>query len=663
MRIEIVTDTYSADVNGVSMTLGRLVAGLRRRGHLVHVLHTGEEGEPGETVLPSVALPGYKEVRLGLPSGSKVLRRWRKKPPDVIYVATESPLGSSAIKVANTLGIPVAAGFHTNFDTYLERYHLGKLKGAAQQYLKKVHNRADCTLAPSPDVVQRLKEEGYDNVHLLGRGVDTDLFHPSRRSAELRTQWGARVGSKVAVMVGRLAPEKNLELGLEAFKRMRTAVPDMQCVVVGDGPSRAGLEKECAFAHFVGMQRGEDLATHYASADILLFPSETETFGNVLLEGMASGLITVSYDYAASAKVVEHGTNGLKASLGDEEGFLKQAVNALSLKNRDELQGKARASVEGQGWEAVITTFEDRLRQLSESAPVNWRTGRKKPRKQSFRTIIISDLHLGTKDAKVREVVDFLKNSYCERLILNGDIVDGWALKRGGKWQAIHTRFVRTVLGLIEKHGVEVVYLRGNHDEILDSFLPVEVGGLRMAKELIHESADGKRYLVVHGDGFDRVTSHYRWLARAGAVGYDLLLLVNRVYNRFRQWRGKGYFSMSKMIKAKVKAAVSWIDDYQRQLQEYARRRKCDGIICGHIHTPADEQENGVHYLNSGDWVETLSAVVEHHDGRFEVLTYKEFLRRAFETSEQEEFLDREADRFVQEGEEVAVPSASEALP
>jgi len=252
--------------------------------------------------------------------------------------------------------------------------------------------------------------------------------------------------------------------------------------------------------------------------------------------------------------------------------------------------------------------------------------------KLRVRTVFISDVHLGSNDSKAREVINFLKHVKCEKLVLNGDIIDAWALRRGGKWSNRHTKFVRFVLKMSEKRQTKVIYLRGNHDDILDHFLPLSFGDVHLVREHIHESVNGKRYLVVHGDGFDSVSTHCRWLAMAGSVGYDLLLQFNRIYNRWRTWRGQGYFSLSQHIKARVKSAVSYIDNYETMLQQFAARRQCDGIICGHIHAPENKQVGNVHYLNSGDWVETLSAIVEHHDGRFELIHYTDFLEKYLPT-------------------------------
>lgn len=628
MNIDIVTDTFVPDVNGVAMTLGRLTDGLRRRGHQVHVIHTGVAAKAGETCVAAVPLPGYKEVRVGLPKPFELKTRWRKSRPDAIYVATESPLGRSALKAANALGIPVASGFHTNFHQYMHQYGMGGFQPMALAYLKNFHQRADCTLTPSRDTVEQLASAGFQNVHLLGRGVDTDLFAPGKRCELLRARWGARTASPVAVMVGRVAAEKNFELAMQTFEQMRLAVPDVQCVVIGDGPLREKLSLKFPWVHFPGVQSGEELAKHYASADVLIFPSETETFGNVLLEGMASGLTTVSFDYAAAALHVRAGENGFKTAKGDAAGFIRHALDALAVRFGDDLRAAARETAESLGWDQVVDEFAGRLSEIAgfnEAMPMP-AIQKTKRAKFSCRTVFLSDIHLGTPDSKADEVVEFLKHLKCQKLVLNGDIIDGWALKRGGKWTSRHSRVIRKVIKMTERDHTEVIYLRGNHDEILERFLPMVFGRISLTKEHIHLTATGKRYLVVHGDGFDSVSTNHKWLASLGAVGYDFLLHVNRVYNHYRAWRGKEYFSLSKRVKARVKSAVSFIDRYEELLQELARHRKCDGIICGHIHTPEDKQVGSTHYLNSGDWVESLTAIIEHHDGRMELVRYTEFI-------------------------------------
>jgi len=270
-----------------------------------------------------------------------------------------------------------------------------------------------------------------------------------------------------------------------------------------------------------------------------------------------------------------------------------------------------------------------------------------------FRSIILSDVHLGTRDCKAAEVNDFLKHTSCGKLILNGDIIDGWSLKRRLGWEKGHTRFIRHILKKAEKKDTDVIYLRGNHDDFLAGFLPVVFDNLKIVEEHVHVSATGRKYLCVHGDAFDAVTTNSKFIAIAGDIGYQTLLRMNRLYNRYRILRGKEFYSVSKAIKAKVKSAVSHISKFEEHLQVLARARGCEGVICGHIHTPADTMIDGVHYLNSGDWVESLTAVVEHGDGTFEVIDYAEF-RRRIDALVAEQKADKALAKAAKRNEEVA---------
>jgi len=249
----------------------------------------------------------------------------------------------------------------------------------------------------------------------------------------------------------------------------------------------------------------------------------------------------------------------------------------------------------------------------------------KKP-PQKYKTIFISDIHLGTLNCKSREVLHFLKNTRCDRLVLNGDIIDGWQLGKGSKWTKRDTKFIRYVLKRVEKQQLEVIYLRGNHDDILGRFLPLEFATVKIVEDYIHEGPKG-RYLVLHGDVFDTITKNFTFLAHLGDWGYKVLMSINRWYNKYRSWRGKEYYSLSKAIKAKVKKAVSFISDFEEKMTLFAEARECDGVICGHIHTPADKIIGKLHYLNSGDWVESLSAIVERHDGALELVHFDNFIK------------------------------------
>ncbi len=633
MRVDIITDTFSPDINGVAMTLGRLTQGLLDHGHRVHVIRSGESDQKGQTSIRFIPLPGYKEVRIGMPGPFKLRKRWIKKRPDVIYVATESPLGISAVGVANSLGIPITTGFHTNFHEYMEKYHLKGLQPAAMSYLRHMHSRAHRTLAPSHEVVNFLRQEGIEHAQLLGRGVDGELFHPSRRDVSLREAWGASPQVPVYLMVGRVAPEKNLDLAMQACEKIRALQPLARFVVVGDGPVRALLEKQHEWVHFTGALRDEELARHYASADVLLFPSETETFGNVVLEGMASGLTVVGYDYAAAAQHIVHQKTGLVAEKGNAAQWLEMAQQTLDHLPDHPMRRAAREHAESETWQQIIENFELILAETARQRQpfLDRRGNRFKPEAFTCRTVFVSDIHLGTPESKADEVVAFLKQIRCEKLVLNGDIIDGWALRRGARWHNRHSRVIRAILKKMEKQGTQVIYLRGNHDDILERFLPLTFGSITIVKEHIHQSPSGKQYLVVHGDGFDNVATNHRWIAMLGAVGYDSLLAFNRFYNKLRAMMGQEYFSLSKAVKSRVKSAVSFVGKYEQQLQQLAHQRHCQGIICGHIHTPADKFIEDIHYLNSGDWVESLTAIIEHHDGRMELVDYYEFMQEMAE--------------------------------
>lgn len=246
-----------------------------------------------------------------------------------------------------------------------------------------------------------------------------------------------------------------------------------------------------------------------------------------------------------------------------------------------------------------------------------------------YSTVVISDIHLGTSNSKVMEVTDFLKSINCRRLILNGDIIDGWALNRGlsGKWQSKHTAFFKVIMKMMEKQGTEVIYVRGNHDDFLDSLAPMTFYNIKIVKDYIHKT-HGKTYYVTHGDIFDTVTTHMKWLSQLGDMGYTFLLWLNRVYNNYRAHCGLSYYSLSQAIKQKVKSAVSYISDFEKELVKFASARKCDGVICGHIHHPANTYYGDIHYLNSGDWVESLSALTEDENGNWNIVRYDEIIAR-----------------------------------
>ena len=240
-------------------------------------------------------------------------------------------------------------------------------------------------------------------------------------------------------------------------------------------------------------------------------------------------------------------------------------------------------------------------------------------------TVIISVVHLVSEHSKVEELTTFLKGVDCDKLILNGDIIDGWILQRNpfGKWKQSYTDLIKVIMKMMENHGTEVIYVRGNHDDFLDQLVPLNILNIRIVSDYIHNS-NGRRYYVIHGDIFDHITTNMRWLAKLGEYGYTFLLWLNKLLNDRRRKKGKPYYSFSQSIKHRVKSAVSYVSDFEQALASLAERRHFDGIICGHIHQYADVYYGKVHYLNSGDWVESLSALMEYPDGHWEIYEYSQ---------------------------------------
>jgi len=370
LRIAVVTETYPPEINGVAMTIGRMMEGLRQRGHHVQLVRPRQSPQEVasnekafvEVLAQGMSIPRYQELKLGLPARSLLLQLWQTQRPDIVHVVTEGPLGWSAISAARKLRLPISSDFHTNFDSYSRHYGIGWLKHPISAYLRKLHNRSDLTLVPTQAMRSDLSRKGYQRLHVVARGVDTQLFNPSRRSMELRNSWGVANNGLAVIHVGRLAPEKNLQLVLRTFKVIVECRPDARLVFVGDGPERAALQKAHPQHIFCGMRSGEDLASHYASGDIFLFPSLTETFGNVTLEAMASGLGVVAYDYAAAGELICSQQNGMLAALGDEAAYIDAALSlATDPPLLAAVRQQAAASIAKHDWEHIYDEFATTL--------------------------------------------------------------------------------------------------------------------------------------------------------------------------------------------------------------------------------------------------------------------------------------------------------------
>lgn len=236
------------------------------------------------------------------------------------------------------------------------------------------------------------------------------------------------------------------------------------------------------------------------------------------------------------------------------------------------------------------------------------------------KAIIISDLHLGTKDSKTKEFIEFLDNNPTELLILNGDIIDGWALSRGAKWKKNHTKVLSKLLKL--SHKTRIILIRGNHDEFLLEFIGSNFGNIEIREDYILKINETQSYYIFHGDIIDVFITKYKWLAKLGSIGYALALWVNRIYNRYRSLRKLPYQSISQDIKAKVKIATNYINDFETAAIKLAHQHNCQGVICGHIHQPANIMLQNGHYLNSGDWVESRTAIILDQENNFTLFTF-----------------------------------------
>ena len=231
-----------------------------------------------------------------------------------------------------------------------------------------------------------------------------------------------------------------------------------------------------------------------------------------------------------------------------------------------------------------------------------------------YQAIIVSDLHLGIKDSKADEFIEFLDKHPTDLLILNGDIIDGWALNRGAKWKKKHTKVISKILKLSNK--TQIIWIRGNHDEFIQEFIGTNFGHIEIKEDYkLHINNTMENYYIFHGDVVDVFITKYKWLSKIGSIGYDFALWLNRIYNGYRKWRKLPYISISQKIKASVKAATNYINDFETTALSMASKKGCNGVICGHIHQPADMMIDGKRYLNSGDWIENMSAILVDYNG------------------------------------------------
>ena len=370
LRIAVVTETYPPEINGVALSAARFVEGLRTRDHDIMLVRPRQsqsdleavQGSLREVLTKGLPIPRYPGLRMGLPATRALMALWQRWRPDVVHVLTEGPLGWSALRAARKLQLPVVSDFRTNFHSYSRHYGVGWLGKPILAYLRKFHNKTLWTLVPTESLRKELAQQGFLNLRVIARGVDTTLFNPARRSPLLRAGWGAGPDDPVLLHVGRIAAEKNMDALLTAYAAARARAPRTRLVMVGDGPARDEVRARCPEVVFAGMRRGEDLAAHYASADVFLFPSLTETYGNVTLEALASGLAVVAFGYAAAAENIRHDQNGWLAPKGDTSAFAALAATAVAERSRAQAVGeRARESALQLGWDPVVRQLETLL--------------------------------------------------------------------------------------------------------------------------------------------------------------------------------------------------------------------------------------------------------------------------------------------------------------
>ena len=373
MRYAIVTETYPPEVNGVALTVQSLEHGLRSRGHGVSVIRPRQtrDARPAadEHLLAGLSLPRYPGLRFGLPATRTLISLWNLHRPDAIYVATEGPLGWSALRAARSLRIPAATGFHTRFDRYMRDYGVPFLQPVALRWMRHFHNSGNATLVPTEALRDELASMGFLHPLRLPRAVDSTQFHPSHRDDALRASWGLRAEDLAVIHLGRIAPEKNLGLAVRAFRQIQKQCTAARFVWVGDGPARETLAKENPDFVFCGLLRGETLSRHFASSDLFLFPSRSETYGNVTLEAMASGVPTVAFDYGAARECLrdgEHGAAVANDSADGDDAFVRAAARiAADPGLRAQMRLAARDAVSVLRPEQVAADFDAILQRLA----------------------------------------------------------------------------------------------------------------------------------------------------------------------------------------------------------------------------------------------------------------------------------------------------------
>ncbi len=367
LRIAVVTETWPPEVNGVAVTLSKLIHHLGKRQHSIQLIRPRqskndagvEEAGWSELLLRGLPIPNYPQLKVGLPRKNALIKAWSTRRPDLVHIATEGPLSWSALQAAHVLRLPVTSDFRTNFHSYCQHYGVGWLTKPIMAYLRKFHNRTAFTMVPTQSMKYQLEAMGFKHLKVVARGVDAQLFNPTQRSMAQRETWQVGPETIVLLSVGRLAAEKNLDLVVQTYHALKAAGRDVRMVFAGDGPMRTAIQAKCPDALFVGMCTQQQLSVLYASADLLLFTSLTETFGNVTLESLACGTPVLAFDCAAAGEFITHTQNGWLAHCDDSHDYIQCALEITKDKSTlSSARALAHASVAQLSWDEIANQVE-----------------------------------------------------------------------------------------------------------------------------------------------------------------------------------------------------------------------------------------------------------------------------------------------------------------
>ena len=367
LKIAVVTETWPPEINGVALSLQQLCQGLQANGHRILLIrpeqnaHCGQFQPEQECLVRAQAIPKYNSLQFGWPQYIKVGQALDQFAPDIVHIVTEGPLGLTALYAAKARHLPISSGFHSPFQDFSRFFDLAFLLKPIQRYLCWFHNHTQVTCVPSSDTERALRQWGVTcPLSVVGRGVDTERFHPKYRSHQLRANWGVTASSRVLLYVGRLSPEKEVDVLIQSYANLRQLDPELKLVVVGDGPDRERLQQlgQDSQVIFMGALTGAALSQAYASADAFVFASQVETFGNVVLEGMASALPVWAYDYACAHQYVQQHASGMLSPLNDRASF-EEALQQLPSATQLAAMGRnARQHVAQVGWQQPVQQLE-----------------------------------------------------------------------------------------------------------------------------------------------------------------------------------------------------------------------------------------------------------------------------------------------------------------